>query len=250
MLKPTFRVSQPLKPFPLQDGILLPDGTVLILNGARHGSGGGFMADHPVLKPLIYNESASYGSRFTTLPSTTIPRLYHSVAVLTPSGEVLVAGSNPAVGYSASGSVDVNPHYPSFDNNGHLAPLLQQQYKTSNYSTEYRVELFSPPYMEKTRPVIESSWWYVQYGKTFEVKANLEGKNLKGSTEISVIATGFHTHGQGMGQRMVVMEFEDWGEVFVVKAPRDGSVMPPGVYMLFVTNNHVPSEAKWVQLGV
>ena len=89
----------------MSDGILLPDGTVLILNGARIGCGGGQMADDPVLAPVIYNPTAAPGSRFTTQPATTIPRLYHSVAILLPSGEVLVSGSNPAVGYSATGTV-------------------------------------------------------------------------------------------------------------------------------------------------
>ena len=97
--------SLPNGPQTMSDGILLPDGTVLILNGARTGCGGGFMADDPVLTPVIYCPSAPAGQRFTTQPGTTIPRLYHSVATLLPSGEVLVAGSNPAVGYSASGTV-------------------------------------------------------------------------------------------------------------------------------------------------
>ena len=95
----------PNGPQTMSDGILLPDGTVLIINGARTGSGGGFMADDPVYQPVIYNPSAAAGSRFQTMPATTISRLYHSTAILLPSGEVLVAGSNPAVGYSASGQV-------------------------------------------------------------------------------------------------------------------------------------------------
>ena len=93
----------PNGPQTMSDGILLPDGTVLIINGARVGCGGGFMADSPVFEPVIYNASAPAGSRFTSQPSSTIPRLYHSVAILLPTGEVLVAGSNPAVGYSANG---------------------------------------------------------------------------------------------------------------------------------------------------
>ena len=189
-----------------QDGVLLPDGTVLILNGARRGSAGGNMADDPVLKPLIYNASAAHGQRFKTMPSTKIPRMYHSTAILIPSGEVLVSGSNPSVGYSDTGKVHHTS--PRFFNNGHPAALLQQQRKSSSYPTEYRVEVFSPPYMSAdARPVITSTWWYAQYGKTFEVRANLKGKDLKGVTEISLVNTGFHTHGQGMGQRMVVLEF-------------------------------------------
>ena len=98
--------SLPNGPQTMSDGILLPDGTVLIINGARTGSGGGFMADDPVYEPVIYNPSAPAGSRFQTiLPATAIPRLYHSAAVLLPSGEVLVSGSNPAVGYSPGGGV-------------------------------------------------------------------------------------------------------------------------------------------------
>ena len=97
--------SLPNGPQTMSDGILLPDGTVLIINGARTGSGGGFMADDPVYQPVIYNPVAPAGSRFQTMPATTIPRLYHAVATLLPSGEVLVAGSNPAVGYSSSGQV-------------------------------------------------------------------------------------------------------------------------------------------------
>ena len=84
----------PNDPQTMSDGILLPDGTVLMLNGGRTGSGGGFMADDPVFQPVINNSSAPTGSKFTTMPGSTIPRLYHSAATLLPSGEVLVAGSN------------------------------------------------------------------------------------------------------------------------------------------------------------
>lgn len=114
--------SLPNGPQTMSDGILLPDGTVLIINGGRIGSGGGFMvlqihilaswvkvnlfkADNPVFQPVIYDPTAAAGSRFTTMPGSSIPRLYHSTAILLPSGEVLVAGSNPAVGYSANGRV-------------------------------------------------------------------------------------------------------------------------------------------------
>jgi hypothetical protein len=46
-------------------------------------------ADHPVLQPLIYNPNAPAGSRFSSagLSPATIPRLYHSSALLLLDGE-------------------------------------------------------------------------------------------------------------------------------------------------------------------
>jgi len=34
-----------------------------------------------------------------------------------------------------------------------------------------------------------------------------------------------------------------------VAAPRDASVMPPGVYLFFVVYEGVPSEGMWVKVG-
>lgn len=64
---------------------------------------------------------------------------------------------------------------------------------------------------------------------------------------------GFHTHAVGMGMRLVGMEYArkstdgDNGE-FEVTAPRDASVMQPGVYLLFVLRGGTPSGGVWVQL--
>lgn len=55
-------------------------------------------ADNPAYTPVVYRPSAQQGLRFLTdipMPSSDIARLYHSVATLLPSGEVLIAGSNP-----------------------------------------------------------------------------------------------------------------------------------------------------------
>lgn len=232
----------------MSDGVLLPDGTVLIINGARTGCGGGFMADNPVLEPVIYNASAPLGQRFTTMPATTTPRLYHSVAILLPSGEVLVSGSNPAVSYSADGRV--GPGWPNFDNNGHECALKQQQSNTSAYPTEYRVEIFSPPYMDASaRPVVVSSPRDVAYNGSFTVQATFNGQPVQGETKVVLGNPGFHTHGQGMGQRMAMLGFEAQSGALVVTGPRDASVMPPGQYLLFVTVDGVPSEGVWIEVG-
>lgn len=238
----------------MSDGIMLPDGTVLFINGAHVGSGGGFQADDPVLVPLIYDPSAAAGSKFTSQPATEIPRLYHSVATLLPSGEVLVAGSNPAVGYSATG--DVLASWPSFWNNGHIAALEQQQYKNSSYPTEYRVEIFSPPYLSEIsvhgRPVITDLPASITYGSSFTLSTRLEkGARVRGVVQINLVAQGFHTHGQAMTQKLVSCGFKAVANSydFTVTTPRDASVIPPGIYLMFVVSDGIPSEGEWIELA-
>ena len=79
---------------------------VLIVNGAQTGVGGygnvrdqvgQSNADHPAYTPVLYRPSSPEGQRFLRegMPTSDIARMYHSVASLLPSGEVLIAGSNP-----------------------------------------------------------------------------------------------------------------------------------------------------------
>lgn len=85
--------------------IILPNELLFLTNGVAKGSAGyGWdswavnqsYSQDPVLRPAYYNASAPAGSRFdTSLPSSTIGRLYHSSATLLPDGSVFVAGSNP-----------------------------------------------------------------------------------------------------------------------------------------------------------
>lgn len=86
--------------------ILLPDGTLFLVNGANVGTAGygtepwtkgDSYADQPLFKPLVYNPDAPAGSRFSSagLGVSTIPRMYHSTATLLPDGAVFIAGSSP-----------------------------------------------------------------------------------------------------------------------------------------------------------
>lgn len=87
----------------LQETVLLPNGQVLIVNGCKTGVAGyGNVAnqvgqsncDNPAFTPSLYNPNAAAGSRFSNagLPTSSIARLYHSVATVTPSGNVMIAG--------------------------------------------------------------------------------------------------------------------------------------------------------------
>ncbi|EDR02674.1 uncharacterized protein LACBIDRAFT_308210 [Laccaria bicolor S238N-H82] len=91
-----------VEPFPeprvLTSLILLPDQTVLALNGARKGTAGygndtwavgQSYADDPVLTPLIYDPKAAAGKQWSSdgFSPSTVPRMYHSSATLLPDGD-------------------------------------------------------------------------------------------------------------------------------------------------------------------
>ena len=228
--------------------VLLPDGTALLINGAHKGSAGGYMADSPAFQALSYDPTKAAGSRFTKLESSTIPRLYHSVATLLPSGEVLVAGSNPDVFYNPYGNVSINANYPEFGNNGHTSYLHQQQDEGSEYHTEYRVEIYSPAYMDaEARPEITTLPDEISYDQAFVV--DVDGLQNAENVVMRLSYSGFHTHAVDMGQRMVGLASQVQGAKVSVTAPRDASVMPPGVYLLWAVADGIPSEGKWVKLA-
>jgi hypothetical protein len=159
-----WEVEQMPQPRTMSDAVLLPTGKVLIINGAGSGiSGYGNVLDqvgtsnaaNPVLTPVLYDPFASPGQRFSSagMPTSQIPRLYHSVATLTPNGDVMVAGSNPNLDRSEV-----------------------------KYGTEYRVEWFGPPYMTMDRPQIIEAVVQVEYGQEVTLKVKIGEGQLRGGS--------------------------------------------------------------------
>lgn len=84
--------------------INLPDGRILLLNGARTGTAGygteGWAigqsyADNPQYQAWYFDPSQPSGKRWAKAGVSSIPRMYHSTASLLPDGTVIVSGSNP-----------------------------------------------------------------------------------------------------------------------------------------------------------
>ncbi|KAA1087618.1 hypothetical protein PGT21_034626 [Puccinia graminis f. sp. tritici] len=219
----------------MPDMIMMPDGKVLIVNGAKSGVGGygslekmtgNSNADNPSFTPVLYDPDAPLGQRFSSegLPTTNIARLYHSVATLTPSGLVMLAGSNP------------NPDV-----------------STANYRTEYRVEWLSPPYIKHpNRPKISSLPKLANYKEKIIVK--LVGMDLKlaeQKVEAVLLDFGFVTHSTHMNSRLVKLITSvdsDDNELQVVMPPLPG-IYPPGYGWLFVVINGIPSPGKRIMIG-
>lgn len=79
------------------DTVLLPNGGVLIINGGggAAGTAGWECGSIPVLNPVVYSPDGAPWTRFRIQNPTTIPRMYHSTAVLLRDDRVLVGGSSP-----------------------------------------------------------------------------------------------------------------------------------------------------------
>ncbi|MEW5303856.1 MAG: hypothetical protein WDW36_006509 [Sanguina aurantia] len=83
----------------MPDVTILPNGVVVVANGFQAGYWGyGGQILPASLTALYYTPSSPFGSRFSTGPNSTISRGYHSEAVLTTNGTLLITGSDRTPG--------------------------------------------------------------------------------------------------------------------------------------------------------
>ncbi|XP_043725545.1 aldehyde oxidase GLOX1-like [Telopea speciosissima] len=218
----------------MSDMLILPTGDLLMINGAEKGASGWQFADVPALNPVLYSPDAQEEERFTVLEGTTIPRMYHSTSAVLPDGKILVAGSNTNDRYS---------------------------YTKVKYPTEFRVEKFSPPYLDPMlapiRPEIveDSLQKKIKYGEKirfqFSVRQPLVNPN---ELEVTMYYPPFTTHGFSMNQRMLVLAITrvfpiGFGQhEMTALAPPSGVLAPPGYYLLFLVHRGVPSPGQWIHI--
>ncbi|KAG8362674.1 hypothetical protein BUALT_Bualt08G0079600 [Buddleja alternifolia] len=217
------------------DMLLLPNGNVLIINGAGSGTAGWEFGRNPVLTPVVYIPGNPIGSRFEVQNSTFTPRMYHSTAILLRDGRIVVAGSNPHISYSF----------------------------TRLFPTDLSLEAFSPSYLDsqfaKLRPRIVSpgSQSKIRYGQQLAIRFTIPPGRLNGtSVMVTMVPPTFTTHAFLMNQRLLILS---GGSVTVVArstyqvrvvTPGSGRVAPSGYYLIFVVHQDVPtSEGIWVQIS-
>ncbi|THU63214.1 hypothetical protein C4D60_Mb01t13370 [Musa balbisiana] len=232
---PSWSVETMPSPRLMGDMILLPSGDeVLIINGAAAGSAGWELGREPVLKPVSYRHGSPAGSRFDVKTPATIPRMYHSTAILLRDGRVLVGGSNPHAFYNFTG-VD--------------------------FPTDLSLEAYSPAYLEaansNARPAITGAGPPVElnYGKPFSLRFSVAAMSEKGVL-VTMVAPSFATHSFSMNQRLLILESKPAAaadaesSLYVVDAmaPSSTFMAPPGYYMVFVVNGGIPSEGVWVHI--
>lgn len=232
--------------------IALPDGTLLVVNGGRNGTAGysqatgqtalfgdmpfgESLASDPVFTPAIYNPNAPKGSRWSNagLGASTLPRLYHSSAVLMPDGSVFIAGSNP--------NIDVNT--------------------STFFPTTYKAEIFYPLYFGSTRPQPQGVPTNLTYGGPY-FNITVPASSYSGSandaaanTTVWVMRQGFTTHAMNMGQRALALNntftvnSDGSFTLHVSQMPPNANLYQPGPAFIYVTVKGIPSNGTYAIIG-
>ncbi|KAF9952661.1 hypothetical protein BGZ72_006025 [Mortierella alpina] len=209
----------------MSDAVILADGKIMLLNGAMIGYAGFLRASNPIYTPVVYDPAAPLGQRFTNWTASNIARMYHSVATLLPDGTVFVAGSNQN---------------------------SEVRFENVPYPTEYRVEIFTPPYLttDLARPeIVTTIPEKMTYDQKLEITIDVKD-NSKYEPEITFMLghRGFVTHSTHMSQRMTKLVATKTAEegtkiTYSVVMPPNVNIMPPGPHYIHVVNNGVPSTA-------
>ncbi|MEU5219498.1 kelch motif-containing protein [Streptomyces sp. NPDC020807] len=197
--------------------VLLPDDTVFTSGGSEQYRG---RSGSDILKAQFYDPKTN---AFTEAAEPTVGRNYHSEALLLPDGRVATFGSDP---------------------------LFGDKDNTKLGDFEQRVEVFTPPYLHRAgadRPALgEGSPELDQNGR-----ATFKTKDAGRIAEARLMRPSAVTHTTDVEQRSVKLDLtkSQDGMTVTVDVPEDRTLVPPGWYMLFVTDaDGIPSEAKWIQV--
>lgn len=195
------------------NAIVLPNGQVFVTGGQSYAVP--FTDTTAILTPELWNP-ATLG--FTVLPPHSIPRNYHSVALLMLDGRVFTGGGG-LCGSCATNHEDGQIYSPAylFNSNGTLA----------------------------TRPVVTSiSSTTVLVGGTFQAVLNVAAATF------SIIRYGSATHTVDTDQRRIALTPTlTSGTTYTFTIPSDSGVTLPGYWMFFALNSPgVPSIAKTIKI--
>jgi len=148
---------------------------------------------------------------WTPVAADPIGRNYHSTALLLPDGRVAVMGSNPGDG-----------------------------------SFELRISIYEPPYLFRgTRPSISGVPAQATYGQTFTFAVQAPN----GVRWAQLMRPMSVTHQMDSNMRLVDLPVNVVGGIATVTVPSNANLLPPGPYLLNVTDGQgVPSASAWVTI--
>jgi len=197
------------------NAVVLPNGEIFVTGGQTYAVP--FTDTNAILTPELWDPTTQ---TFTTLPPHTLPRNYHSVALLMTDGRVFTGGGG-LCGTCGTNHEDGQIYSPAylFNSSGALA----------------------------TRPVISSiNSTSIAVGGTFTVTTNTA------VTSFSIIRFGSATHTVDTDQRRIILTpTATSGTTYTFVLPSDAGVALPGYWMVFVLNAAgVPSLATTVKITI
>ncbi|MFN0040229.1 MAG: PA14 domain-containing protein [Burkholderiales bacterium] len=194
--------------------VVLPNGQVVIIGGQTRANA--FTDNRSVLAAELFDPVTE---TFTVLPAMTVPRNYHSSALLLPDARVMSTGGGLCGAGCAANHPDVeilSPHY-----------------------------LFNPDGTPATRPALTAAPTQAAHGTSMTVATNSP------VTAFSLVRMSSTTHTVNNDQRRIPLVFSTTGpNTYSVQVPSNTGVALPGLYMLFAMNGDgVPSVARIVRIG-
>jgi galactose oxidase len=195
------------------NSVVLPDGTVLTVGGQSHPVP--FTDDNSAMAPELWNPKSG---AFTVMAPMTVPRNYHSVALLLPDGRVFTGGGG-LCGTCATNHPDA--------------------------------QLFTPPYLLnpdgslRSRPTITNAPATARPGSTVTVTTD------RPVSSFALVRAGEATHSVDNDQRRVPLTISSTaGTSYGLAIPADTGILLPGEYMLFAIDTAgTPSIATMVKTG-
>jgi hypothetical protein len=207
-------------------GVLLPTGEVMVFSGADRDEVQVPGTGMPIVRTERFDPATE-----TWLPMAEQghPRTYHNTATLLPDGRVLVGGHAP-INTAYAWSISL----PGFSPNDGRDPSF---------------EIYSPPYMFGPRPSITSSDpKTLRAGEEFTLTTH----EADAVTAAVLVRRTDLTHLVDADQRAVLLPIvaRNAGKELRLRMPRQGAVVPPGEYMLFIVAPGPNGPAPSVSLPV
>ncbi|MCX5237663.1 radical copper oxidase GlxA [Streptomyces prunicolor] len=197
------------------NSVIMPDDSVFTTNGSSDYRGRSASNIH---KAQFYDPK---GNAFREAAAPMVGRNYHSEALLLPDGRVVTFGSDP---------------------------LFDDQANTKLGHFEQRMEIFTPPALHKNgtnRPVLQDGPETLDRHHRATFRTDHPDRVVKAR----LMRPSSVTHTTDVEQRSIELGLVKDGKSVTVDVPNDRALVPPGWYMLFVTDAQgTPSEAKWIKV--